>query len=678
MPVKSANLHFNEQGTPVSSDFGDVYFSNDDGLKESQYVFLQHNDIPARWATHNRPEFVILETGFGTGLNFLLTWAAFRQVTTEQQFRLHFISTEKFPIARSDLQSALQSWPELALLSDALLDQYPMHESGCHRLLFDNGDIILDLWIGDILDSLPKLSSPSDGLVDAWYLDGFAPSKNPQMWTDELFRQMCRLSRNECTVATFTAAGVVKRGLISAGFNVTKAPGFGRKRDMLQGIWQPKLPPTPRMRKLWLERHLGPWQRSALNAARSPDGQPSEQPISIIGAGIAGASLALALTELGKTVTLYWQDKEPAQGASGNISGGFYPLLTADHSIQAQFYTLAFQFALNRYRQLMSAGYVFDHDFCGVYFPSFREPVAKRQQNLLDKDVWSHDLVHYVPAQQASSLVGLHMPYEGLFIPNGGWINPPSLVRAYLDKAKSTGLLQLLPNHQLQSLQSDNGWRLHWQDGSSSFAQSVIIANGHQSRTLPELQELPLSITRGQVEYVPSQGAISKVKRVVCHKGYLTPACNGFHALGSTYIKDDDSVRYRMEEQHMNIATLQSALQQCDWVNGIPTIEHGRAAIRCTTPDHLPLVGAVPDIAAQKVQYAELSKKKQPQNNSPIELRGLYMFTGLGSRGLCTAPILAELLASQICGKPLPLSTDMQAMVSPNRFLIRDLIRGKI
>lgn len=666
MPVDSANIHFNEQGTPVSSDFGDVYFSNENGLEESQYVFLQHNNIPQRWQSFTRDNFVICETGFGTGLNFLLTWAAYRAEKIRPTFRLHFISTEKFPIAKVDLENALAHWPDLAPLAKELLAQYPMPEGGCHRLLFDKGQVTLDLWIGDIQNTLPQISMRKDSRVDAWYLDGFAPSKNPEMWTETLFSNMARLSHEDTTVATFTAAGLVKRGLINAGFQVQKVRGFGRKREMLQGRWRPTCPQERIFYQYQLERNCGPWYRQSAEA----------QEITIIGAGLAGASLALTLVQMGKQVKLYYQDEDFAQGASGNIIGGFYPHLTADYSIQSQFYALAFQFALNQYRQLFKQGYHFDHDWCGVFFPSFNEVMEKRHQNLVAKNVWCESLVYPISHQDAVTIVGLDMPYDGLFIPHGGWIKPPALVSAMLAKASASGFLQLFPNHKLESLSYDGKWQLQWSQKPDTDAPVVVIANGHEVSTIPQLACFSFSATRGQVEHLQSTTPLDKLQAVVCHKGYLTPACHGEHAMGSTYVKNDTSLVYRGKEQQQNLDTLQKALSSCDWVEQVKASNTGRAAIRCTTPDHLPLVGAVADLQQQKVQFAKYNKHHFVAE-VPADLKGLYVFSGLGSRGLCTAPILAELLASQITGKHLPLSADMQAMLNPNRFMIRDLIRGK-
>ena len=236
--IKSAQIHYNEQGTPVSDLFDDVYFSNESGLEETRYVFLQQNGLPERWAQHQASFFHIIETGFGTGLNFLLAWQHFRLHRQQQSAalcqRLYFSSFEKYPLQLADLRQALQSWPALKELAEQLLAQYPLALPGCHRLQFEQGNVTLDLWLGDVHDSMPQL--PVQNQADAWFLDGFAPSKNPQMWQPELFQQMARLAKKGTTVATFTSAGLVRRGLQDAGFSVRKIKGYGRKREMTVGI----------------------------------------------------------------------------------------------------------------------------------------------------------------------------------------------------------------------------------------------------------------------------------------------------------------------------------------------------------------------------------------------------------------------------------------------------------
>ncbi len=368
--IQPASLTFNNEGTPVSRDFDDVYFSNDDGLEETRYVFLNGNQLPERFMTHPRDNFVVAESGFGTGLNFLTLWqafAAFRAAHPDATLqRLHFISFEKFPLTLADLQSAHAHWPELAPWAQALQAQWPMALPGCQRLLLDGGRVTLDLWLGDINALVETLDDTHNRQVDAWFLDGFAPSKNPDMWTPGLFAAMARLARPDGTLATFTSAGFVRRGLIEAGFQVVKRKGFGRKREMLVGTLNPDAAPPAR----------APWY------ARRP--ASGDKDAAIVGGGIASALLALALQTRGWQVTLYCEDDAPARGASGNRQGALYPLLSHHDAALSAFFPAAFTFARRLYDALPVS---FDKDWCGVTQLGWDEKSQTKIDRMLELDL---------------------------------------------------------------------------------------------------------------------------------------------------------------------------------------------------------------------------------------------------------------------------------------------------
>lgn len=229
-PIDNAIIEW-KQGQPFASAFQDVYFSSDNGLLETNYVFLQGNNLATRWQQHNFQTFTITETGFGTGLNFLCAAKLWLE-TAPKQALLNFISVEKYPLTLSDITTALQLWPELTTLSAPLLAQYATLIDTRSISLYDNR-IQLNLLIGDATEQLTHLQHQTD----AWFLDGFSPAKNPDMWQPALFEQMARLSHLNTTFATFSSAGIVKRGLMSAGFKVNKRAGFGKKREMINGYF---------------------------------------------------------------------------------------------------------------------------------------------------------------------------------------------------------------------------------------------------------------------------------------------------------------------------------------------------------------------------------------------------------------------------------------------------------
>lgn len=660
MIIANANIRFNENGTPYATDFEDLYFSDAQGLDETTHVFIKHNKLLQRWENWSEPQFVIAETGFGTGLNILVTllhFDKFIQQSNTAKFRLHFISIEKFPISHADLSKALSLYPQLKQYSQALLEQYPIPVAGCHRLSFLGGKVTLDLWLGDVHEVLPKIENKAKGLIDTWFLDGFAPSKNPDMWTQELFEYMALLAKDQCHFATFTAAGFVKRGLREAGFDVQKQPGHGRKRDMLAGS----------INKLADNQSRLPY------FARIPATINQHPKIAIIGGGLAGANCAYALSKRGLQATLYCQDNALAEGASGNAQGGFYPQLNAQAGHASQIHALSFNYASKLYRQLLNQGIDYSHQWCGTIQLAFNDKVTARYRKLIDNQTWPDTLIHWIDEQQATQLANIDLPYPGLYIPQGGWINLPELVAGLVKAADAI----VTTNKKLTSLERINGlWQLNWQDGGQSNADIVIMATGSDSGDCQQMSPLPFRLVRGQVEAIRSQNQLTNLSTVLCHKGYLTPPWQGFHAMGSTYIKDDKHSDYRLSEQQTNFAMHQQALNKCNWIDDIHATENGRAAIRCSTPDHLPMVGAVPDSELQTEQYDDLYKALPAQHYpQPIDHTNLFMLCGLGSRGLTTAPLCAEILVSQILNEPLPLSSNLLDALNPNRFLVRGLIR---
>ena len=652
-----ARLDWNEAGTPVSSEFGDVYFSNDNGLSETRYVFLQQNRLPERFSHHDSDSFVIGETGFGTGLNFLATMAVFLEQAplSGNGSRLHFISVEKYPLTQADLRKALAAWPELAPLSQPLIDQWPLPVSGCHRLLFADGRIRLDLWFGDIKEMLPQVPHPATGLVDAWYLDGFSPAKNPEMWTQDLFDDLARLARPDATLSTFTCAGFVRRGLIAAGFAMKKVKGHGSKREMLAGVREGKVP----------QQSIAPWY------AR-PAGREGE--VLIIGGGIASAMTALSLVERGRHVTLLCEDGEPASGASGNRQGALYPLLNGEHDALSRFYSLAFGFARNRLLALAKHHPV-AFSLCGVtqlgYDDKSAAKLAKMSQGLFPPE-----LMHPLSAAEVEQVVGLPCDADGVSYPLGGWLCPADLTRAAIREAQASRRLEVVFNAAVTRIaEEDGGWHLESRDGRQWHAPNLVVAAGHQLPTLLPFAELPLYPVRGQVSHVPTTAGLSQLKTVLCYDGYLTPAHNGAHCIGASYGRNQTDLAYRTDEQEQNRARLQACVPQQRWPAEVDVSGAlARIGLRCASRDHLPVAGPVARLAA--LADHDVNAPADQQSALPLHA-GLYVLGALGSRGLCSAPLCGELVASEICGDPLPLAADLLEALHPARYWVRRLRRGK-
>lgn len=621
--IQSAKIHYNDQGTPVSDLFGDVYFSNESGLEETQYVFLQQNGLPERWLHHPAAYFHIIETGFGTGLNFLLAWSNFRQALTQDPAmrcqRLYFSSFEKYPITKADLELALRQWPSLAPFAKQLLDLYPPALPGCHRLQLDGGRIILDLWLGDVHDSMPQLSSQHK--ADAWFLDGFAPSKNPQMWQPELFHQMARLSQPGCTLATFTSAGIVRRGLTEVGFEVKKIKGYGRKREMCVGTFATPL------------------------AHEASSGGTSK--ICIAGGGLASVCLALALIRRGRQVHLICKDPDIACGASHNRQGALYPQLQSTFSKVSAFHSHAFMFARRFYQSLHNDSFRFPHDFCGVLALACTEPLALRQQKISQLPVFTETMVQSLSSAQASEIAGVALPFAGMYFKEGGWIAPQLFCRAAIDYLQQQQGFSAQFDCELYGAEfQDNrgSWQLTTSQGVQHSAQ-FVVAMGAAITTLDATSNLPVNLVRGQVSHVRCEG-MTGLKTVICHQGYITPADPVFtgqpeHCVGATFDRSRQQAIELEEDNQKNLALVNQVLQQPGWFH-TPEVTSAKAGVRATLPDHLPLAGAL-------------------DNN-------MWLLGGLGARGLLFAPILAEHIAAGMCGEPSPLAVEHSALVSAGRF----------
>ncbi|WP_055438346.1 bifunctional tRNA (5-methylaminomethyl-2-thiouridine)(34)-methyltransferase MnmD/FAD-dependent 5-carboxymethylaminomethyl-2-thiouridine(34) oxidoreductase MnmC [Pseudidiomarina woesei] len=621
LPVKApdkANIRFNEFNLPVSTEFDDIYFNNEDGLAESRYVFLQHNDLPERWQTHSYSVFRIAESGFGTGLNFLASWALFAE-HAPSTMRLHFVSFEKYPLAPADMARALQHFPELAAYAKVLINALPSPHAGCHRLQFDDGRVTLDLWYGDIHDQLPQWLPHATNTIDAWFLDGFAPDKNPQMWQPELYNAMAQSCREHGSFATFTAAGAVRRGLQEAGFAVAKVKGFGRKRDMLRGVvTTAQTQPAP---------HVHGTNGSAT------------VPITIIGGGIAAACLAWSLCRRGFRVELLTTGL--ANGASGNAQGAVYPLLHAELSPLSEFFLGAFDHARQFYQQHSS----FWHE-TGVVQLAFNATRQQRHDKIIASGIYHESLVRELDSAATQALWNALPAQPALLYPRAGWVPPEKLVQQLF--AACGNELRVTTCAPITAMKLEReGWQLSAADGSHYHAHTVIVAAGAGSNALLAPWQLNFQNVRGQVTQVQATDVSSSCNLVVCYKGYFTPPTNGLHCVGATYAREHAGIEFDAQQQQPtnnadrteNLATLQDNLQQ-PWTAQLTAVSD-RAALRHTTRDHLPACGWLTD--------------------------NLGVLGGLGSRGFTSAPLCAEILVGQWLHEPLPLGASLLARLAPQR-----------
>lgn len=655
--TRHAQIDWDEHGNPHSREFSDVYFSTKSGLDETRHVFLVQNDLRQRFSDlAEGGRLVIGETGFGTGLNFLCAWQLFEECAVVRA-RLHFVSVEKYPLSQADLQRALALWPELSALSGQLLDQYVAVHEGFQRLQFNNGRVTLTLLIGDALDMLPQL----DGQIDAWFLDGFAPAKNPQMWTPELFAELARLCAPEATIGTFTSTGWVRRALNEAGFKMKRVPGIGHKWEVLRGrfIAWPEQVPAPAASKPWFAR---------------PVPLTGERKALVIGAGLAGCATANSLAARGWQVSLLERHGEIAQEASGNPQGVLYLKLSAHGTALSQLILSGFGHT-RRLLQRLQRGV--DWDGCGVLQLAFNEKEAERQAQLAG--VFPDDLLHLVDKSAAEAKAGIGLATGGLLFPEGGWVHPPALCHWQIAQPN----IRLLTHHDAVSLRRVDGLWQAW-DGEQLLdsAPVVVLAGAAEVQRFAASAELPLKRIRGQITRLPQTVGSLALSTVVCAEGYVAPARLGEHTLGASFDFHNDDLETTTADHIGNLQLLDEI--SADLVNRLDpqslplkTLQ-GRAAFRCTSPDYLPIVGPLADRQAFFDGYAALAKdaRQVPEVACPW-LDGLYINSGHGSRGLITAPLSGELLAAWLDNEPLPLPRSVAEACHPNRFMLRELIRGK-
>ncbi len=627
MNTNHAQLEW-QNNQPYSSLYGDVYFSSDSGLAETQYVFLQHNHLEQRWNNLSADIFTIAETGFGTGLNFLCAWDLWNKIAPKNA-TLHFISTELHPVSLSDLEKALSLWPELASLSKSLTEQYHDLFPGWHRFEFDQSQVVLTLLVGDVNHTLPELSAK----VDAWFLDGFSPAKNPDMWLQPLFQNIAKLSKKDATFATFTSASVVRKGLESVGFVVKKTPGFGKKREMLSGYY----PSSSQIKTPAIKEKLA----------------------IIIGGGLAGASTAQAMAKRGWKVRLIERHEVLAQEASGNPLGVLYPRITAGDSLLNQMASHGFLHTLRLLKRLSLKQEGIKN--CGVLQLSFNQREQSRIESVLASN---NPFAFGVDAKKASQLAGTKLTHGGMFIPKGAYLNPAALCHALTNHKNIT--IQT-SNQVLRLKRESEEWQVWNEAAMLGQAPVLILASANDTMLFEQTAHCTLQPVRGQISLLPATLSSMSIKTVICTEGYLTPASAGHHCLGASFSPNDCTTEVRKEDHQTNLEMLKHLAPAIDPY--LPDQLEGRAAIRCTTSDYLPMAGLVLDTQSL------INKPPRPSSYSDQlkKMDGLYINAGHGAKGLVNAPMCAEIVASLINGDPLPVSKSLVGALNPNRFLLREM-----
>lgn len=607
------DLDWKPDGTPVARGFDDVYFSTADGLEETRAVFLSGSGLPERWA--GRDAFTVAETGFGTGLNFLALWELWLKSQRRPGAWLHFVSFEGFPLHREDAARALSAWPELALLAENLLARWPHRARGVRQLTWPEDRLTLTLYVDDIARALPEARFRAD----AWFLDGFSPSRNAAMWAEGLFPLIAERSAPGAVAATFTVARAVRDGLTENGFEPAKKPGFGRKRDRLEAVFRGSAKAQP--------------DRFGLRAPAAPPRR-----IAIIGAGIAGACLARACTDAGLAATVF-DEAAPASGASGNPLALVMPRLDAADTVQARLLVDAYLHAR-----------IFYSGRDGV------EPVEVRQ------DLRGED----ERARFAKVLADPPLPLEDLeALANGGLLHkgalilrPKPIIESLLD-----GVEQVVGTPVTVDL---NGQRVN----DTAF-DAIILANG--MGIAAHARWLGLVGKMGQVEHV--EGAPNAPASALA-SGHYALASGSERLWGATFETVKGGSAETSDTARKSNASALEGLSPW-WLGQVRDAPvTSRAGIRATTPDRLPIAGPLPDIDAALNRLAPLRTGQEVDADAPL-VPGVYVAGGLGSRGFTFAPWLASILVAQLTDAPRPASQAALEAVSPMRLVRRALKRGQ-
>lgn len=618
-----------EAGAPRSIFFDDIYYAGD-GAGQARHVFIDGNDLAARFPGASR--FSIGELGFGAGLNLLAAWDLWRGTQRPSSARLEFLSFEKFPIAADALARVHSAWPQFSDLSRALRAAMPPATPGVHRLRL-SPEVSLTLCLGDAALMLSRV----EARIDAWFLDGFAPSKNPDMWTQRVFEEVARLSAPGATAATFTVAGDVRRALEASGFEVEKRPGFGRKREML----------TARRAAAASRSRRAPWFANANLKPLAPGAA-----IAVIGGGVAGASLAHELGAAGFAPTLI----DPlgiAAGASGNPAGLIMPRLDFDDSPAARFLRTAYVHALGVVTRIEAARGEAFFNRCGVHLRAITDEDRDRQEKIL--------AARLLPEEFALAKGG------GLFFPQAGVIDPAAFCRALAHGAP------LITRAALSISTDDDAVSISLDGGEQRSFDAAIIANGREALRFVGARSLPFYSVPGQIDIFPDAPAPAHAS---VFGQYAAPAPGGGVAIGATYDRVDAATPPAASRRSTieNIAAVASVLPDLAAMLDADAAQP-RAGMRCQTPDHLPVAGPLPDWNFYSGAYDDLRfGKRRDYQQGEIAPR-LFILSGLGSRGLATAPYCAALMVSEMCGAPF--EREIAEALHPARFFIRDLKRSR-
>ena len=653
--VAPASLDFDPSGAPFSSRYGDVYASRDGAWGQARHVFLGGNGLPGRWA--GRDQFVIVETGFGLGTNFLATWQAWRD-DPQRPRRLHFVSVELHPLPAAEL--AAWAAPEVADLGRQLAAAWPLPLPGVHRMEFEGGRVVLTLGLGDAKRLVPQWALGAD----AFFLDGFAPARNPDLWGEALLKALARLARPGATLATYTAARSVQDGLTASGFEVGLVPGFGRKREMLVARFAPR----------WkLRRH------------EPPAAYGGERSAIVVGSGLAGASCAAALARRGWRVDVLERGERIASGASALPTGLLHPHPTADDSVAARLSRAGFLHARQVLGEFEPSSGGPDANpsarrlwqTCGVFRQAEDDAAEAAFRDLAESGEAPPEFLGFRDAATIAGDLGLAPRRGGLWFPSGAIV----AAARWCDMLLRQPLIRVHPGFDVVRLDATAaGWRATSARGATLDGAIVVLANALDAPRLLDTGGAPLAGIGGRISLL-QPGELSALRAGLAGDGYAVPAFAGAPAaIGATYetplpgrdvaVGLDDDAAHEANRERLARMLARADLGRRAAVAGV------FHAVRCVARDRLPLAGALLDVDATTAPEARARLRGAHPADLPRRA-GAYALLALGSRGLALSSLAAEQVAAQVEGEPWPIERELAAALDPARFALQRLRAGR-
>ncbi|MCC2644969.1 MAG: bifunctional tRNA (5-methylaminomethyl-2-thiouridine)(34)-methyltransferase MnmD/FAD-dependent [Burkholderiales bacterium] len=643
--------------------------------EESNYVFIQQNNLEQRFSKLQDYEvFIIGETGFGSGLNFLNVLNLWQNTVTTKA-KLFFISFEPHPLSPADLKKINSGYPN----SEELGNQYYLLLLATHSLSFKQ-NVYLNLVIGD----LNKTLNQQNFLADCWFLNRPTPGYSSAIWDKSVFLQIAKLCKTKATFAIYTAKPVVKQNLQSAGFHIAQNKRFSN--DMLHGYWlkkaqivcksdlkidEPNLISTPLKAKPCKPK---PWfdiyKRNC------------DLHVIIIGGGISGAATAYSLAKRGYQVSVYEQNELASNSASSIYQAMLYGSFSAYYSAIQELGFSGYRYSHFLIKQLLSIDKE-EYGDCGLIQLGFNHKEIKSQLDFLKSSI-PEDFCFQVSKKEIERFAGTKVNYEaGLYFPYGLWLNPQTLIKKLLDSPN----IKIIFGHKIDDIVQDNEkWQIIKGGKIIDESANIVLCNASSCNKFNVTKNLDLRKIRGQISIVKQKDNTSTstkikpdikcIKTILCGLGYITPNRLGCYTIGATY--DFKNIHtYVTKEDHLrNLATASLISDSFKKLN-IDDLT-GQAAIRASTYDYMPLVGPIANYTKFQIEYAKLAKDKNIflDNKCPY-YKGLYLNVAHGSKGMLTAPISGEIIANYIDNTPMPCSEDLRMALHPNRLYVRKLVKGK-